>query len=64
MSLKSTKSYLSLHFWRIIRAKGAVLVCSLAHIALQERPYRNAIWAKLQTKMTHIARPKVAHFGS
>ena len=46
----------------IFRPKGVLLLCSLAHIALQERPYRNAIWAKLQSKSTPFGREKDAHF--
>ena len=38
-----------------------LLVCRLAHFALQERPYRNAIWAKRQSNMGAFARPEVAH---
>ena len=40
------------------RPKPMLLLCRLAHIALQLRPYRIAIWAKRQGKSTHIARLK------
>ena len=35
-------------------AKGVLLLCRLAHIALQERPSRTAIWAKRQSKTAHF----------
>ena len=42
-------------FFKIQHPGEAIFHCRLAHIALQEQPSRNAIWAKRQCKMTHIA---------